>query len=54
MFLNFSYGECVMGQGRLWEYLTQVNTEFIHQEGLLTRLWWSGKAERIWAHHQKR
>ena len=34
MFFNFSYGERVMGQSRLKEYLTQVNKEFVHQERL--------------------
>lgn len=35
-FFNLLYGECVRGQSRLKEYLTQVNKEFVHQERLLT------------------
>lgn len=54
MFLNFSYGDCVMGQSRLKEHLTEVNKESVHQERLLTMSWWSGNAERIWAYDQKR
>ena len=54
MFFNFSYGERVMGQSRLKEYLTQVNKEFVHQERLLTMSWWSANAEKMWAHDQKR